>query len=160
MTPHPTQTTGTPPAPRSRWAEVRLILRIDALFELVLGLTLVASPATGVHDALKLPDAVSEAVVIGFGILLLPVAAVLWSAARAEQPSDRFLALLAALNIATALLALVWVVLARDAFGDPGIVAVLAVALALAVLGVIEGVYWRSGGLSYNLRMIEKRIDS
>jgi hypothetical protein len=159
MTQHPTQSTGTTPAQGSGQAPIRLVLRIDALFELALGLVLAASPVTGLHDALQLPNAVSAPVVIGFGLLLLPIAAMVWSAARAEAPSEGFLALLAALNVGGALLALVWVVLGRDSFGAAGIVAVLAVALALAVLGVVEAVYWRSGGRSYNLRMTERRID-
>jgi hypothetical protein len=114
----------------------RLVLRIDALFEGVLGAALATSPLTGLYGALRLPAPALEPVVIAVGILLLPLLPLLWRVGRA--PRSSFVRALAAANGVTALVFALWVLIGHSAFHATGAVFVLVVAGVLATLSVAQ----------------------
>jgi hypothetical protein len=117
-------------------SEVATALRADALIEVVLGVLLVTGLATGLLDSLDLPAA--DAVVVAFGALLLPFAAVLWVWAARESPRDGPLGLLAAVNALTGAALAAWILVRAGDAGDAGIVFVLAVAAVLLGLAVAQ----------------------
>ena len=129
-----------PPSVRSAsiasMGSARLVLRIDALFEGVLGAALATSPLTGLYSALHLPAPAVEPVVIAVGILLLPLLPLLWRAGRAAR--GQFLRALAAANGVTALVFALWVLIGHGAFHAAGAVFVLVVAGVLATLSVAQ----------------------
>jgi hypothetical protein len=114
----------------------RLILRIDALFEGVLGVVLATSALTGLSSALRLPAPAVEPVMIAVGIVLLPLLPLLWRAGRA--PRGAFVRALAVANGVTALVCALWVLIGHGAFHAAGAVFVLVVAGALATLSVAQ----------------------
>ena len=114
----------------------RLLLRVDGVFETVLGALLVLSPATGLFSALNLPNPATEPVVVVFGLLLLPMLPVLWLASRA--PQRQFVLLLAMANGAGALVLAVWMLEWNGAFDPAGAAFVLGVAGILAILAALE----------------------
>jgi hypothetical protein len=62
----------------ARWiSRARLLLRIDGVFEALLGTLLVVSPATGLYSALNLPTPASKPLLIAFGLLLIPLLPIL-----------------------------------------------------------------------------------
>jgi hypothetical protein len=115
---------------------VRLLLRVDGVFETVLGALLVLSPATGLLSALNLPNPATETVVVVFGLLLLPLLPILWLASRA--PQRRLVLMLAVANGAGALILAVWVLVWNGAFDPTGAAFVLGVAGILAILAALE----------------------
>jgi hypothetical protein len=113
-----------------------LVLRIDALFEGVLGVLLATSPLTGLSSALHLPPPAVEPVVIALGILLLPLLPLLWRAGRA--PRGQFVRALAAANGTTALVFVLWLLIWHGAFHAASAAFVLVVAGVLATLSVAQ----------------------
>jgi hypothetical protein len=129
-TPSPARATS---APVLRAA--RLVLRVDALFEGLLGLALLTSPLTGLYGALQLPAPAFEPVVIVVGILLLPLLPLLWW--WAHSPRRPILRLLAAANGVTTLIFALWVLICHNAFTAAGALFVLIVAGLLAALATL-----------------------
>jgi hypothetical protein len=115
----------------------RLLLRIDAAFEAVLGLLLVLSPATGLYDALSLPNPATQPVVVICGLLLLPLLPILWLASRA--PRRQLLVTLATIHGAGAVIFALWVLAANSGFRPAGAAFTLAVAAMLAILALLQG---------------------
>lgn len=120
----------------ARLRAARLILRIDGLFEGVLGVLLVLSPITGLASDLALPDPATTPVLVGLGALLLLVCAVLWIASR--HPRPQFLRMLAIANGAGCLLFAGWVTIWHASFNHLGALFVLTVAAILGILAVVQ----------------------
>lgn len=118
---------------------IRALLRLDAAFELALAAALLCIVLTGLRDELGLPDPASAAVIAGFGIVLVPVGAVLWFMSQAEAPPRRLsVAGLAAANDLGAACLLLWLLIAIGDFGPGGVALVGAIAAGLAVLALGE----------------------
>jgi hypothetical protein len=108
----------------------RTLVRIDAAFEGVLGLVLVAGAATGGLGATDFPDPVGAAVVSVVGCLLLVLAVFLWRRGASVTA-------LALGNAVTAAVAVIWL-LAADGFSTAG-TWVLALTIAgLAALAAAQ----------------------
>jgi hypothetical protein len=114
----------------------RLLLGVDGVFEALLGVLLVLSPVTGLYSALQLPHPAARPVVVGFGLLLLPLLPILWRDSR--SPRRPLVLALAGVNGAGALVLALWVLIWRGAFHPAGAAFVLAVAAILAVLAVLQ----------------------
>jgi hypothetical protein len=114
----------------------RVLLRIDGVFEAVLGVFLIGSAVGGGWPALELPVPATRPVMVGVGLLLLPVLPVLWLASRAPRP--RMVRLLAAANGVGALLFGLWVVVWHGAFNPAGTALILSVAGILATLAALQ----------------------
>jgi hypothetical protein len=114
----------------------RLLLRVDGVFEAVLGLVLLASPITGLYAALALPSPAVKPVVVGLGILLVPLLPVLWLQSR--DPRRQQVLGLAAGNGLGALVFALWVLLWNRDFNTAGAAFVLSVAGILAVLAALQ----------------------
>ncbi|MBE1490271.1 hypothetical protein [Plantactinospora soyae] len=85
----------------------RVILRTDALFEVILAACCLALAVTAPRSGLwRLPDSVPPAVAGGAGLTFLAAGALLWRLSR--RPGRRLLFALAAANAATAVVAGVW----------------------------------------------------
>ena len=122
---------------RAGWiSRARLLLRIDGVFEALLGALLALSPATGLYTALNLPNPASKPVVIGVGLLLLPLLPILWLASRA--PQRKLVLALAGANGGGSLVFALWVLLRNGAFNPAGAAFVLIVAIILAVLATMQ----------------------
>jgi hypothetical protein len=114
----------------------RLLLRVDGVFEAVLGLVLLASPITGLYAALALPSPAVKPVVVGLGILLVPLLPVLWLQSR--DPRRQQVLGLATGNGLGALVFALWVLLWNRDFNTAGAAFVLTVAGILAVLAALQ----------------------
>lgn len=114
----------------------RLLLRLDGVFEGLLGAILVVSPFVGLYDALALPEPASRPVVLIVGLLLLPLLPVLWRASHAPRRS--FVRALAIANGAGAALFALWVLVWNAAFQPAGAIFTLVVAAILAVLAILQ----------------------
>jgi hypothetical protein len=113
-----------------------LLLRVDGVFEAVLGVLLASSTLTGLYEVLDLPDPATRLVVVGFGLLLLPLLPILWRDSRSTQRRS-VLALAGANGVGAIILAL-WVLIWHGAFHPAGATFVLAVAGILGVLSVLQ----------------------
>ena len=112
-----------------------LLVKADAVFEAALGIVLVAGGATGALAAADFPHPVGRPLVVATGVVLLPLALVIWRL----SPTRETLRALALGNMLTALLGAVWLALAsgfsaRGAAVTGAAVAILA-GLALAQAG-------------------------
>lgn len=114
----------------------RLLLRIDGTFEALLGALLILSPITGLYTKLNLPAPAWKPLVVGFGLLLLPLLPLLWLISRA--PRRELMLALAGANGAGALVFILWVALWHGAFNGAGAAFVLAVAAVLAILATLQ----------------------
>jgi hypothetical protein len=114
----------------------RSVVRADALFEAALGLVLLMGAATGALDASDFPGPVGSAVIAAVGALLLVLACVIWSGRVAA-------AALAAGNAATAIAALIWLIVAGE-FSTGGVMIVAITVVALAVLAAAQAVTLRT----------------
>lgn len=92
--------------------DARTLVRIDAVFEGVLGVVLVAGGATGGLGAADFPHPVGAAVAVVVGCLLLVLAVFLWR-------SGVSITALAVGNALTAAVAVIWL-LAADGFSTAG----------------------------------------
>ena len=112
-----------------------LLVKGDAVFEAALGIVLVAGGATVALAAADFPHPVGRPLVVATGVVLLPLALVIWRL----PPTRETLRALALGNMLTALLGAVWLALAsgfsaRGAAVTGAAVAILA-GLALAQAG-------------------------
>jgi hypothetical protein len=109
------------------------VVKLDGLFEAVLGLVLVAGAAAGGLDSTDFPRPVGTPLIVVAGCALLLVGAVLWRV----SPTPGFLRGLAAGNLATALAAVVWLTVANG-FSTPGSALMLVTMAALSGLAVAQ----------------------
>jgi hypothetical protein len=114
----------------------RAILRADSLFEIALGLVLVAGAAASLLGPGDFPSPVGTPLVAIFGSALVPVGILLWRLSRGAVPS-RLLRALATANLATGAAALVWR-LAATGFSAAGSALTIAVACALAAVAAAQ----------------------
>jgi len=112
------------------------IVRADSLVETVLGLVLVVGALAGVLDAGDFPPPVGTPLIVVVGVALVALGAILVRIARRPVPA-RLLRTLAAGNVATAALALVWL-LAASGFSTAGATLVVATIVALACLAAVQ----------------------
>jgi hypothetical protein len=117
-------------------SHARLLLRIDGVFEALLGALLIISPATGLYGTLNLPTPASKPLLIGFGLLLLPLLPILWFVSRA--PRRQQMLALAGANGAGSLVFALWVLLWNGAFNPAGATLVFVVAIILALLAALQ----------------------
>lgn len=108
------------------------LLRLDAAFELALGVVLVAGSPVGVARAVGLPGGV----VLVFGALLVPAAALLWR--EADAPDLARVRALAAVNALTASASLSWLAAAGDSFSSVGTALVAIAAAGLFTLAIAQ----------------------
>lgn len=114
----------------------QVLLRVDGVFEGVVGFVLILSPATGLASALALPARVATPIAIVVGLLLLALFPALWLLARSAQP--RLVRALAMANGAGAVTLSLWVLIWHGAFRPAGAAFVLCVAVILATLAVLQ----------------------
>jgi hypothetical protein len=114
----------------------RLLLRLDGVFEAVLGLCLVLSPVIGLYSAFQLPAPATKPVVVVVGLLLLPLLPILWRSSRA--PRRQLVLALAAANGAGAAILVLWVLIGHRAFHPAGAVFVLVAAAILVILATLQ----------------------
>jgi hypothetical protein len=110
-----------------------LIVKVDAVFEASLGIVLVVGGATGVLAAGDFPDPVGGSLVVAAGVVLLPLALVIWR----RPPTPDTLRALALGNMVTALVGVVWLALASGFSAEGAAVTGAAVAI-LACLGLAQ----------------------
>ena len=122
--------------PRDHRPLVAWTLWSDGVFELALGVLLASAPLTGLLDAFGLPAPAWPPVVVGFGLVLLPVGAGL--VALSGRWTEDLVRTLGLVNGAGALLFAIWLVWAWAGFAPPGRLLTGVVAVALAVLAVVE----------------------
>ena len=119
-----------------------VLLRVDAIGEVALGLTLVTSPVTGLSAQLQLPRPATERRAAAFGAGLLPFGGLLWWAARrATRP---VLASVAAVNLATAAVLSGWFSVRRTEMNAAAATLTLGTAAGLAALAAAEASAVRS----------------
>jgi hypothetical protein len=113
-----------------------MLVRIDALFEGVLGLVLLVAGATGALDGSDFPAPVGTVVLLLVGWAFLVLCGLIWSG-RVE------LRALALGNAVSALAGLVWL-LAADGWSTAGAVVVVVTVAALAVLAAAQAATLRA----------------
>jgi hypothetical protein len=112
------------------------VVRTDGLFEIGLGLVLVAGAASGWLDGGDFPAPVGTTVIVVVGVALIALGAVLWQLAGGSVP-PQLLRNLAIGNSVTALAATVWR-LAAEGFSAAGSAIVLATAVGLLALAAAQ----------------------
>jgi hypothetical protein len=112
-----------------------LIVRADAAFEALLGVVLIVAGATGALDAADFPHPVGRPLIVATGVVLLPLAFVIWRL----PPRAETLHALALGNIATALLGAIWLALASG-FSAQGAAVTGATVAILACLSLAQAV--------------------
>ena len=113
----------------------RAIVRADSVFEIVLGIVLIARAAMGLGPD-DFPAPVGNVLVLVFGCALLPVGALLWRLSLRPVP-PRLLRALAIANLATAAAALTWY-LAASGFSTAGTALTITTAAALTLLAAAQ----------------------
>jgi len=109
------------------------IVQADSVFEALLGLVLLGGAATGRLGPDDFPAPVGTPAIVAVGLALLGVAAVLWWLAAAPE----LLRALAAANLATAVAACTWFLVASG-FSTAGTALTLGTAVALAILAAAQ----------------------
>jgi hypothetical protein len=110
--------------------DARTVVRLDALFEAALGVSLVAAAAAGALGGRDFPQPVGRTLVAVAGALLVAIGAVLWRGWIGLRG-------LAAANLATAFAALAWLA-AVSQFSAAGRAVVAVVVVGLVALAVAE----------------------
>lgn len=115
----------------------RTVLRADAVWDLLLGLALLAAGFGGAYDAVGLPEAGSPGVIQACSVPLFAFAALLWRAASNERlaaPVCRAAALgnLAAVPLAAALPIVV------DGFAASGVAIILAAGAVCGLFAALQ----------------------
>ena len=119
---------------------VRTVLRIDAAFELLLGLALVTAPITGLKGWLALPTPMDQTwayIAVGVALILAAVLIFEWS----RHPRPVHLLALALLNDLSGVLFLAWLFIQSD-FTSEGMAFVVAVVAALFALSTVQLMLW------------------
>lgn len=124
------------PEPEATAARTRQSIVADGIFEIVLGVLLATSPLTGLEAAMGLPPPAYRPVVVGLGVLLIPVGAGLIGQAR--RAGRTFVVGLAAGNVASAGVFGAWLVALWPRFAPVGAGVVAVTVAALLVVGVLE----------------------
>jgi hypothetical protein len=114
--------------------QARHLLAADAVFELVLAALLITAPVA-LDRVVSLP--LPMWVIVACGVVLLPVAWILMRLARLPRPPRRTLRLIAAANLVTAVVLVLWLLL-EDDFDASAAAFVLGVTVVLVVLAVGE----------------------
>jgi hypothetical protein len=112
-------------------------LKVDSVVEAALAIVLVVGAIAGALRGDDFPSPVNGVVVVLVGLLLIPVAVLLWRLAQAPRVARRTLRLIATANAATALLAVVWL-FAAEGFSSAGTAVVAATVAALATLAAMQ----------------------
>jgi len=112
------------------------IVRADGVFEIGLGLLLVAGSALDWLNGDDFPSPVGTTVIVVVGVALVVIGGLLWRLASGAVPAE-LLRNLALGNAVTALAAIVWRV-AAEGFSDAGSAIVLATAGALLALAAVQ----------------------
>jgi hypothetical protein len=113
-----------------------MLVRLDALFEGVLGIVLLLGAAAGVLDGSDFPHPVGTAVLLIAGLALLTLCGLIWSGRVGLRA-------LAIGNAVSALAGLVWV-LSADAWSTAGAVVVGVTVAVLAVLAAAQAATLRA----------------
>jgi hypothetical protein len=113
-----------------------MLVRLDALFEGVLGIVLLLGAAAGVLDGSDFPHPVGTAVLLIAGWALLALCGLIWSGRVGLRA-------LAIGNAVSALAGLVWV-LSADAWSTAGAVVVGVTVAVLAVLAAAQAATLRA----------------
>jgi len=116
----------------------RALLRLDGVFEMTLGLLLATSPLTAFRAVQVLPTPASPPVVVGFGLLLIPVGFALWVAARGRGPKRSVVQALALVNGVGALIFALWVLIGHASFRSDAAILVLRIAVVLGALAAFQ----------------------
>lgn len=124
------------PDPDDRHQLLAWTIWSDGLFELALGLTLATSPLTGLLGRLALAAPATPPLIVGFGLLLLPVGLGLLAVSRRRPPE--VVVGLAAANAAGAVVLAGWLLWRWQEFGAAGQVVTGATAAALVTLALLE----------------------
>lgn len=132
-----------------RHARAGRVLWIDGVFEIGLGLLLATSPWTGLFLVMRLPPPAGVGLVVGIGVLLLPIG--VWLMVLARTWSAPIVQAIALANAAGAVLFGAWLAAQWALFGSPGRLVVGVTALALAVLAALE---WSAVGPGMTRRRI------
>lgn len=133
-------TTSAPTFPRASEGVVRAVLRIDAAFELLLGIALVTAPVTGLKGWLALPapiDANWSYLAVGAALVLAAALIFEWS----RHPRPPHLLALALLNDAGGVLFLAWLFV-QSGFTTAGMTVVVLVITALFALSTAQFLLW------------------
>lgn len=109
------------------------IVRADAVFEAALGIVLLIGGATGALTAADFPQPVGRPLVVAVGIVLFPLALVIWRL----PPARETLRALALGNMLTALLGAVWLALASG-FSVQGAAVTGAAVAIFACLALVQ----------------------
>ena len=110
-----------------------LIVRADAAFEALLGVVLIVGVSTGALDSADFPHPVGRPLIVATGVVLLPLALVIWRL----PPAPETLRALALVNMLTALLGALWLVLASG-FSAQGAAVTGAAVVILACLALAQ----------------------
>jgi hypothetical protein len=110
-----------------------LIVKADAAFEALLGVVLIVAGATGALDAADFPHPVGGPLVVAAGVVLLPLALIIWRL----PPAPETLRALALGNVAAALLGAIWLALASG-FSAQGAAVTAATVAILACLAFAQ----------------------
>ena len=124
--------------PASPKVDERLVLRADGVLCLALALLLLLSPWDGLYGALELPQGSPELWTQLAGVLLAGFAYLLWIAPRDPRLTQGVSAAAAAVNVAGALVVVLWLLVGDYGSGALGTVLLGAVAVAAAVFGAAE----------------------
>ena len=124
------------PDPNDRDRLVAWTIWCDGLFELALGLTLATSPLTGLLGRLALPAPATPPLVVGSGLLLIPLGLALLAMSR--RRTRVAVVSLAAANVAGAAVLSGWLLWRWQGFGGAGQVVTAVTAGALVILALLE----------------------
>ena len=111
-----------------------MLIKLDALFEGVLGVVLLVTAATGALDGSDFPSPVGTVVLLIAGWALLALCGLIWSGRVG-------LRMLMVGNAISAALGLLWL-LAADGWSSTGAVLVGVTVAVLAVLAAAQAVRW------------------
>lgn len=121
-------------------SQVRGVLRVDALFEVVAGLLLLSGTWDGLYDFLDLPQAKPALLVQIGGAGILAPAYLLWVAPDRPALVRLIAGTTAAANALAALIIAIWLIFEDLGIGTGGTVLLAAAAAVLAIFALLE---WR-----------------
>jgi hypothetical protein len=113
-----------------------MLVRLDAAFEVVLGLALVLAAATGALDASDFPRPVGTLLLVAVGLLLVLLGVAIWRGLVGKRE-------LAVGNALSALAGIVWLA-AASGFSAAGTLVVAVTVAGLAVLAAVQAATLRA----------------